>query len=192
MINKLKKFGLFQFGKTITGLKINGTPAPYPVLNENAVRAGAGIMLAIGLFGFANGYFSQNFIPLKIISIFFFLDFFTKTFIGTRFSIVGHIGQFIVKKQKPEYVGAIQKRFSWGIGLIMSSLMIFLLFIFEPNGLIILSVCSICLLIIWFESCFGICLGCKIYYGLIKKGLIKEPAVRPACPGGVCSIGNKH
>ncbi len=191
MIKKLKEYGLFQFGKTIPDLKINGKSAPYPVLNERAVRAGAGIMLAMGLFGFVNAYFSQNFIPLKIIVVIFFLDFCVKVLVGTKFSIIGKLGQLIVKKQKPEYVGAIQKRFAWSIGLIMSFLMLLLLFVFETRGLLNLSFCTICLLIMWFESSFGICVGCKLYYGFIKKGLIKEPNIRPACPGGVCSLENK-
>ena len=51
--------------------------------------------------------------------------------------------------------------------------------------------CTVCILLMWFESAFGICWGCKIYYGLIKLKVIKEPKVVPACPGGVCPISIK-
>jgi hypothetical protein len=34
------------------------------------------------------------------------------------------LGSFMVKKQKPDYVGAIQKRFAWLIGLLMATAML--------------------------------------------------------------------
>ncbi|MBP6086184.1 hypothetical protein KA478_03180 [Patescibacteria group bacterium] len=33
------------------------------------------------------------------------------------------------------------------------------------------------------ESAVGLCVGCKIYYRLIRKNIIAEPEHRPACPG---------
>jgi len=50
MITKLKRFGFFIYGKTIPGLTIDGKPAPYAVVNEREVRAGAGLMLLMALF----------------------------------------------------------------------------------------------------------------------------------------------
>ena len=44
-----------------------------------------------------------------------------------------------------------------------------------------LLVCSICLTLLFFETAFGICIGCKIY-NLFNK----EKA--QLCPGGVCEI----
>lgn len=188
MMKKLSKYGLFQSGKTIPGLEINGKPAPYPVLNERAVRAGAGIMLMLGVSAFSLALLAQDFRMLKIVVVFFFIDFFSKVILGPKFSPISNIANLIVKAQKPEYVGAIQKRFAWSIGLTMASLMIVLLYVFEVRGLINLIVCLICLTFMWMETSFGICIGCKIYYGLIKIGLIKEPKYAPACPGGACPI----
>lgn len=188
MIDKLKQFGFFQYGKIIPGLEINGKSAPYPVLNERQVRAGAGIMFVLGVFAFAYAFFEQNFFPLKIVVVLFFVDFFTKVIVGTKFSPIGFVAGLIVRKQKPEYVGAIQKRFAWSIGLFMASLMILLLFVFDVRGPINLVVCSMCLIFMWLETSFGICVGCKIYYGLIRLGVIKEPEFKPACPGGACPL----
>ncbi len=192
MMQTLKKYGFFTYGQVIPGLTINGDPAPYPVLNERTVRAGAGIMLVFGAVAFALAFFEQNFLPLKIVVAIFFIDFFTKVVIGTRFSPVSNIAEFIVRNQAPEYVGAIQKRFAWSIGLLMSFTMIMLLFVFDVRGSVNLAVCSFCLLVMWFETSFGICVGCKMYYGLIKAKLIQAPEYRPACPGGVCSLKKPH
>lgn len=187
----LKQLGFFQHGKIIPGLEINGRPAPYPVLNERAIRAGAGIMFVFGAVAFALAFLDQNFTALKIVVVIFFIDFFTKVVIGTKFSVISNLAQLIVAKQRHEYVGAIQKRFAWSIGLFMSSLMISLLFFFEVRGPINLAICLICLTFMWLETSCGICVGCKIYYGLIKLGLIKEPEIPPACPGGACPIKPK-
>jgi hypothetical protein len=50
------------------------------------------------------------------------------------------------------------------------------------------AICMTCLFFMWMESALGICVGCKIYYWLIKLGILKEPEHRPACPGWACSI----
>lgn len=189
MIDTLKqKYGLFMPGKIIPGLTINGKPAPYPVLNERSVRAGAGIMLMLGMIAFGLALLANDFTVLKIVVVLFFFDFFTKVVFGPKFSLISNIANFIIRKQTPEYVGAIQKRFAWSIGLTMSSLMIGLLFVFDVRGAINLSVCLMCLTFMWFETSFGICVGCKIYYFFVKIGLIKEPEFAPACPGGACPI----
>lgn len=188
MIETLKNSGLFQFGKVIPGLTIHGEPAPYPVLNERAVRAGAGIMLVLAAIGFSFDFFLGNYEPLKLVVALFFFDFLMKVIIGTRFSPISQLGELIVTRQQPEYVGAIQKRFAWSIGLVMSFIMILVLYVFELQGPISLTICTICLTFMWLESAAGICVGCAIYYGLIDAKLIKAPEYRPACPGGVCSI----
>jgi len=185
---KLKSYGFFQYGKTIPGLKIHGEDAPYPVLNERAIRAGAGIMLMLGIYAFVNALLLGNFLPLKWVVSFFFIDFFTKVIIGTKFSPVSNLANWIVRKQKPEYVGAIQKRFAWGIGLVLSSTMMVMLFILQVESMARLSICLICLTFMWFETSFGICVGCKIYNFLVNKKILAEPYVRPACPGGACRI----
>lgn len=58
---------IIQFGKQIPGLKINGEYAPYPVLNEREIRAGAGVMFAIGSYAFYTVLYTQNFMLLDFI-----------------------------------------------------------------------------------------------------------------------------
>lgn len=189
MIEKLrKKYGLFMPGEIIPGLQINGKPAPYPVVNERSVRAGAGMLFLLAGSAFGLAFLTADFRLLKIVVVILFIDFFMKVFLGPKFSIVSRIAGFIVRKQKPEYVGGIQKRFAWSIGLLMATLMIFLLFVFQVQGIINLTMCILCLSFMWLESSCGICVGCKIYYAFLRWGILKEPEVLPACPGGACPI----
>lgn len=188
MLNTLKEKGFFVVGKIIPDLMIHGKSAPYPVVNDRSVRAGAGIMFALGFFAFMQALYLGNFLYLKIIVTIFFIDFLMKAVIGSRFSPISFLGDLVVKGQEPEYVGAIQKRFAWSIGLVMATTMMFLLFMFDVRGMVNLVICSICLIFMFFESSFGICVGCKIYAVLLKLGIIKKPEYKPVCPGNVCAI----
>tara|TARA_B100001939_G_C16828734_1_gene567649 strand:+ start:197 stop:769 length:573 start_codon:yes stop_codon:yes gene_type:complete len=184
----LKSLGFLQYGKIIPGLMIHGQPAPYPVLNERAIRAGAGIMFVLGFFAFFQAFYLREFIFIQTFVLIFFFDFFMKVIVGTRFSPVSALANAIVSQQQPEYVGAIQKRFAWSIGLVLSSTMIVMLFVFGIQGLPNLIVCGICLTFMFMETAFGICVGCKIYNFLLDRGVIPQPEVKPACPGNVCAI----
>ncbi len=177
-----------QYGTSIPNLVINNKPAPYPVVNEREIRGAAGIMFLIGIITFAVVFFTQNFLPLYIIVPLFWLDFFVKTVFQPQYSIFGFLAGFFVSNQKPEYVGAIQKRFAWAIGLFLATLMIVLAIILGVRGWPLFAICSVCLFFMWLESAFGICVGCSIYTWLIKKEVIGEPEHKPACAGGVCEI----
>jgi hypothetical protein len=176
------------YGKIIPNLKINNQEVSYPVVNEREIRASAGITFFIGIITLLHTYYTKDLNLVKIILPIFWLDFFLKTIIAPQFSIFGNIAKLFVSNQKPEYVGAIQKRFAWSIGLLLASSMIVILFALNLRGIFPLSICSICLFFMWMESSLGICVGCKLYYGLINLKVIKKPEYQPACPGGVCSI----
>lgn len=67
------------------------------------------------------------------------------------------------------------------LGFVLAWPMFYYLVIhFEPNPIKVL-VCLICMALLFFESAFSICLGCKLF-GWIKK---KDPKY---CPGGVCEM----
>jgi len=188
MLDKFKSYGFFQFGKIIPELTINNLPAPYPVLNERAIRAGAGIMFTLGFFAFFQALYLREFVYIKAFVSLFFVDFFIKVIIGTKFSPVSNVANWIVRNQQPEYVGAIQKRFAWSIGLFLSGTMILLLFFFGIQGLPNLMICGICLTFMFLETSFGICVGCKIYNFLLRRKILTAPEYKPACPGNVCAI----
>ena len=188
MFARLQSFGFFQYGQIIPGLQIYGKPAPYPVLNERAIRAGAGIMFALGLFAFFQAFYLRDFFFVQVLVIVFFVDFLMKVIVGTKFSPISALSNKIVASQAPEYVGAIQKRFAWSIGLGLSGLMIVLLFGFGVQSLATLAVCGVCLTFMFMESAFGICAGCKVYNVLLSWGILAPPEYKPACPGNVCVI----
>lgn len=177
-----------KYGVIIPNLMINNKPAPYAVVNERKVRGSAGIMFLVGVITFATVFFTKNYTPLYIVVPIFWLDFFLKTVFQPHFSIFGRISHLMVKNQEPEYVGAIQKRFAWGIGLALASIMLISAVFLGIRGPLPFTICTICLFFMWLESAFGICVGCSIYSYLIKKGLIKKPDIKPSCPGNVCSI----
>jgi len=179
---------LFVFGKVIPGLELYGKPAPYPVINERAVRAGAGIMFALGLFAFFQAFYLQEYLYLQLIVILFWVDFLMKAIIGTAFSPMSILANAIVQYQAPEYVGAVQKRFAWSIGFILATIMMILIFGFGVIGVLNLIICSICLVFMFMESAFGICVGCKIYNALLAWGVIKQPKYKPVCAGNTCAI----
>lgn len=177
-----------QYGQFIPDLKIHGKPAPYGVVNEREVRLVAGIMLILGLTAFfRNQYLGDNTLIYYIVPL-FWIEFFFKVFISPSWSIIGKLTSWLVSSQTPEYVGAIQKRFAWSIGLIMSSLMFILYFGLGIRGWGPWSICLICLTFMWLESVVGFCAGCWIYQKLLNAKIIPEPQVRPACAGGVCEI----
>lgn len=86
LLHTLQSKGFFTYGKILPGLTIYGKPAPYPVLNERAVRAGAGIMFVMGFFSFMQALYSGVYEYLAFTVLFFFVDFVMKVIIGTRFS----------------------------------------------------------------------------------------------------------
>lgn len=180
-----------QYGTIIPGLKINGVPAPYPVVNERSIRATAGIMFVIGFSTFWYVSLTKDYTPIKYVVSLFWIDFFLKAFIAPKYSIIGIFGRWLTRFQKPEYVGAIQKRFAWMIGFFMASSMIVVSVLLNIRGILPFMICGTCLLFMWLESACGICAGCKIYSFLLKKGILKTPEYRPACPGGSCSIQTK-
>ena len=165
-----------QYGEKVEGYDVL-------VLNEREARAGAGILFLIGILSLVNAVALGHVIVTKVFISFFTLDFLMRV-VQPRYSPSLLLGRFFVQNQRPEYVGATQKRFAWGIGLMLAIPMFYLLVIdFQPNPIKVL-VCIICLALLFFESAFSICLGCKIY-GIFKK----DPVTH--CPGGVCEIRTK-
>jgi hypothetical protein len=164
---------LFQFGERLPGYAV-------PVLNERAVRAAAGILFFFAMVTFMNAMLLGNFQPTRVFVMAFLIDFTVRIFVNPKFSPSLILGQWIVRNQEPEYVGAPQKRFAWAIGFTLALLMLYLIVIKGVIGPINMLVCGTCLLLLFFESSFGICVGCKLY-DLLSKNKVE------LCPGNVCS-----
>jgi len=129
--------------------------------------------------------FKNNFLPIKYVITLFLTDFIIRVFINPKFSPTLIIGRLIVSKQVPEYVGAQQKKFAWIIGVALSATMFILMVVVNSYSPITGIICLICLVFLFFESAFGICLGCK-FYSLFYKGKAQY------CAGEVCDVKSKQ
>lgn len=169
---------LFKFGEDVEGYSI-------PVLNEREIRAAAGILFLATFISLMLIMFKNNFVPIKYVISLFFTDFLIRVFINPKYAPTLIIGRLIVSKQNPEYVGAKQKLFAWVIGVILSATMLIFMVIINSYSPITGIVCLICLIFLFFESAFGICLGCIFY-----KIFYKEKA--QYCPGEICDAKSKQ
>jgi hypothetical protein len=165
---------VFQFGEQLPEYVV-------PVLNERAVRASAGILFFLALIAFMNAWLTGNFQPTRVFVVAFLIDFTLRIFVNPRYAPSLIVGQWMVRNQQPEWTGAPQKRFAWGIGFVLALTMLYLVVLNNVIGPINLVVCASCLILLFFETAFGICIGCKIY-NLFNK----EKA--ELCPGGVCEV----
>jgi Domain of unknown function (DUF4395) len=161
-----------QFGEEVAGYDIR-------VLNEREIRAAAGLLFLATFSSLMVIMFDNNFVPIKYVITLFLTDFAIRIFISPRYSPTLIIGRLIVGRQTPEYVGARQKRFAWIIGLALSATMFTFLVVVNAYSPFTGITCLICLLFLFFESAFGICLGCKFYSLFFKQRT-------QYCPGEVC------
>ncbi|MBK8881725.1 MAG: DUF4395 domain-containing protein [Bacteroidales bacterium] len=169
---------IIKFGEDVEGYNI-------PVLNEREIRAAAGILFLATFLSLMFILFKGNFVPIKYVIIIFLTDFIIRVFINPKFSPTLILARLIVRNQTPEYVGAAQKKFAWIIGVVLAGTMFIFFIIVNAYSPITGIICLICLIFLFFESAFGICLGCK-FYPLFFKDKVQY------CPGEVCDVKNKQ
>jgi len=168
---------IIQFGENVDGYNI-------PVLNEREIRAAAGIFFLI-MFISITAATQGHFLMLKYAIVIFLTDMIIRVFINPKFAPTLIIGRLIVRNQTPEYVGAKQKKFAWIIGIVLAVIMLVLQVIVNSYSPITGLICLVCLIFLFFESAFGICIGCKLY-GLFYKEKAQY------CPGEVCDVNQKQ
>ena len=169
---------IIKFGEDVEGYNI-------PVLNEREIRAAAGILFLATFMSLMFIMFKNNFIPIKYVITFFLIDFIIRVFVNPKFSPTLISGRLIVRNQNPEYVGAAQKKVAWIIGVALSAIMFIFMVVINSYSPITGIICLICLVFLFFESAFGICLGCK-FYSLFYKEKAQY------CPGEVCDVKSKQ
>jgi Domain of unknown function (DUF4395) len=169
---------IIAFGERVPGYDI-------PVLNEREIRAAAGILFLIIFISLMIILFKNDFALAKYSIAFFLTDFIIRVFINPKFSPSLIVGRLIVRNQTPEYVGAKQKKFAWIIGVILSATMFVFLLVVNAYSPITGIVCLMCLIFLFFESAFGICLACKLYAAIYRDKV-------QYCPGEVCDAKSKQ
>jgi hypothetical protein len=174
----IKINNLFKHGSDVEGFSI-------PVLNEREIRAAAGILFLMMLIAILRVIFLGDFIMLKYAVSIFAADIMIRVFVNPAFSPLLIVGRLMVRNQVPEYVGARQKIFAWKIGLAMSTIIFIHVVIINAYSPISGIFCMICLVFLFFETAFGICLGCK-FYSIFYKQRVQY------CPGEVCERNAKQ
>ena len=170
--------GIGKFGEDVEGFRI-------PVLNEREIRAAAGILFVLMFAAIAAAVLQGSFVLLKYAIAIFLPDMLIRVLVGPRYSPTLILGRLIVRNQVPEYVGARQKRFAWIIGVALASVMFILVNVLNTYSPISGIICLLCLVFLFFETAFGICIGCKLY-ALVSR---EKPEY---CPGEVCEVGARQ
>lgn len=168
---------IFRFGQDVGGYDV-------PVLNEREIRAAAGLLFLIMFISILLAILKGNFLMLKYGITAFLTDMLIRVFINPEFSPFLIAGRLIVRNQVPEYVGAAQKKFAWVIGIVLATTIFSLVVILNSYSPISGIICLVCLVFLFFETAFGICIGCKFY-----NIFFKEKA--RYCPGEVCEVKSK-
>ena len=169
---------IVKFGEDVEGFNI-------PVLNEREIRASAGMLFLFMFISLMMILFKGDFLMIKYAIVIFLSDLLVRVFVNPRFSPTLIVGRLIVSRQVPEYVGAAQKKVAWKIGILLATLMFILLVVVNSYSIITGLICLVCLIFLFFESVFGICLGCLVY-----RWYYKEKA--QYCPGEVCEVKSKQ
>jgi hypothetical protein len=169
---------MVKFGEDVHEYRI-------PVLNEREIRAAAGLLFLMMFIAIAAAICKGNFLLLKYAIAIFLPDMLIRVFISPRFSPSLIVGRLIVRNQVPEYVGAPQKRWAWIIGVTLGLTMFILVNVMNTYSPISGLICLACLVFLFFETAFGICLGCKAY-ALVYREKAQY------CPGEVCDVGARQ
>lgn len=173
---------LFQFGEL--------DPARgYNTLDERVMRGSAGIMLAFAIVASINGFIVKDYIVLPYISGFLMVNFLIGLVVNPKFSPTVLVAKLFVRMQSPLPIGAAQKRFAWSLGLALSTgIFVLSVMLLTDDSWFnrVCELCLICIALLYLETAFGICVGCKLYDLAVRLKLIKEPEVKPNCMGDAC------
>lgn len=172
----LKKF-FTEYGEWVPGYNTT-------VINEREARAAAGILFMLGMIVIFVGIGYNHIIVARVYLAFMFIDFTIRMF-TPKYAPSLLLGKFITRNQKPEYVGGLQKRFAWTLGWIVSIPMMWWFVLHWDITFYKVLICVLCLTLMFLETAFSICVGCKIYEWIIHE----KP---DHCPGGVCELHKKE
>ena len=172
----IKSF-LLEYGERVPGYDVL-------VLNEREARAAAGILGMLGTIVIFVGIGYNHIIVARVYLAFLWFDFLMRV-VNLKYAPSLLLAKFAVRNQKPEYVGAAQKRFAWTLGWLISFPMIYWFVLHWDITFYKVLVCVLCIVLMFLESAFSICVGCSLYKPITRK----DPS---HCPGGVCEIQKKE
>ncbi|MEQ1682155.1 MAG: DUF4395 domain-containing protein [Burkholderiaceae bacterium] len=176
-----------SFGETIDGLSIDGRPVKAGVFDEHEVRAAAGLTLVFGAVAFVFAYFAKQYLPIKLVTALFFVEFLLRVTAGLKFSPFGQLAKALTRGRPRHWVSAKPKRFAWSLGLLMSLAMTAITNA-GIRGTLPLTICLICMTLMWLEAVLGLCLGCEIYAVLVRRGWLAKDEAFEICSSGACAV----
>lgn len=166
-----------NYGETVVGYDQG-------MVNDREVRAAAGIMFLLGILIIFVGIGFNHVTAARVYILFVWFDL-TVRIITPKYSAFMLLGRLFVRNQRPQYVGAIQKRFSWILGwFIFLPMLNWFVFHWDITFYKVM-LCVLCLGLIFFESAFAICFGCMLYSLFTKKKAQN-------CSGDACVIKAKE
>jgi len=168
---------LWEYGEKVPGYSQR-------VINEREARAAAGILGMLGTIIIFIGIGFNHIIVARVYLAFLWFDFFARV-VNANYSPSMLLGKLIVQNQQPEYVGALQKRFAWTLGWLISFPMVYWFVLHWDITFYKVLVCVLCITLMFLESAFSVCVGCIIYKLFTRRNPTN-------CPGGVCEMHQKE
>lgn len=175
------------YGEMIEGLTDDGVEIRSGVFNEQEVRAAAGLTMALGAIAFAYANWEKEFVPIRVVTVFFFVEFLLRVTRGLPSSPLGVVSRWLMRRMEPQWVSAKPKRFAWTIGVVMSLAMA-VITNSGITGMLPKTICLLCLTLMWLESVLGLCLGCQMHGLLVRRGWATKDEAFEICTGGACAV----
>ena len=162
-----------KFGEIVEGIS-------QEVFNEREVRASAGLLFIFGFGGYVTALNTNDFRLVQGFAIFFLFDMIIRLVVSPKYSPTMALGRLAVYWQRPEWVSARPKRLAWGIGFGLALSTCFLTGRLGAPLPVVMTLCGMCMGLLFFEAAFGICIGCLLQQRFSKE----QPEL---CPGDTCS-----
>ena len=141
----------------------------FPVVNERAVRASAGLLLLFGITSWFQLLYTGDISLMRAFSLIFTAELGIRVLLGVRWAPFMIAGSLLTRKQSAEWTELRPKETAWVIGMLYSSIVCFgLAWIPGLTLAALLAACGVCLVLLFFESAIGFCLGCWIHSRFTK------------------------
>lgn len=176
-----------EYGEVIRGVGDNGMEFQAAVFDENQIRAAAGLTMALAAVAFAYAYLAGEYMPIQVATTVFFIEFLIRVTAGLKYSPIGILARWMTRRQPPRWTSANPKRFAWTLGLVMSLAMM-IITNSGIRGALPLTICLICLALMWLEAVLGLCLGCEMHRLMVRRGWATRDDAFEICARDSCTI----
>ncbi len=178
---------LRTYGERVELRTADGGVVTGGMFDEQQVRAAAGITLALAATAFGYAALAKVYLPIRVVTVFFFVDFLLRVLVGLRSSPVGVVSALLTRGRPAEWVSAQPKRFAWTLGLVMAGAMSVITNL-RVTGRLPMSICLVCLTLMWLEAVLGLCLGCVVHRLLVTRGWAAPAPGYEICADGSCTL----